>query len=148
MQDELTSSLIKLANTQPKTDENTEILIKGLFTTITNVNFDAKTIQDGINNIINQAGVKDFDIQNVWNCEEDIRSLKSLILFGLKGIAAYAHHARVLGYKDAEVDSFFYEALQAISKELTAEELLSLVLKTGEINLKCMELLDRANTET
>ncbi len=148
LQDELTSSLIKLANTQPETEENTEILIKGLFTTITNVNFDAKTIQEDINNVINQAGVKDFDIQSVWNCEEDIRSLKSLILFGLKGVAAYAHHARVLGYKNAEVDSFFYEALQAISKELTAEELLALVLKTGEINLKCMELLDRANTET
>ena len=63
-------------------------------------------------------------------------------------MAAYAHHARVLGYKDDDVDNFFYEALQEISKDLSADGLLNLVLKTGEINLKCMELLDKANTET
>ena len=148
LQDELTSSLIKLANTQPQTEENTQLLIEGLFTTITNVNFDEKSIKEDIDKVIKTAGEKDFDIQSVWNCNEDIRSLKSLILFGLKGIAAYAHHARVLGYKDEIVDAFFYEALQGVSKELSADELLSLVLKTGEINFKCMELLDKANTET
>ena len=63
-------------------------------------------------------------------------------------MAAYAHHARVLGYKDVDVDNFFYEALHEISKDLSADGLLNLVLKTGEINLKCMELLDKANTET
>jgi hydroxylamine reductase len=84
----------------------------------------------------------------VWECNEDIRSLKSLVLFGLKGIAAYAHHAKVLGYRDEAVDKFFYEALQGVSKDLSADELVALALKTGEINLKCMELLDKANTET
>ena len=146
LQDELTDSLIKLANTMPETEENTNILIKGLFTTITNVNFDSKTIQEEIDKIVEKAGSKDFDIQSVWNSNEDIRSLKSLILFGLKGIAAYAYHARVLGYKDETVDSFFYEALKSISKDLTLDELLNLVLKTGEVNFKCMELLDSANT--
>ena len=63
-------------------------------------------------------------------------------------MAAYAHHARVLGYEDEDVDNFLYEALQAIANKNTVDELLPLVLKTGEINLKCMELLDRANTET
>ena len=63
-------------------------------------------------------------------------------------MAAYAHHARILGYKDDEVDNFFYEALQAISNMNSVDGLLAMVLKTGEINLKCMELLDRANTET
>ena len=91
---------------------------------------------------------KDFDIQSVWNCEEDIRSLKSLILFGLKGMAAYAHHARALGYKDHTVDKFFYEALRAIASDLSLDELLSMVLRVGEVNLKCMELLDKANTDT
>ena len=90
----------------------------------------------------------DFDIQTIWNCSEDIRSLKSLILFGLKGMAAYAHHAKVLGYKLNEIDDYFYEVLRAIAENNTIDELLPLVLKTGEINLKCMELLDRANTET
>ena len=148
LQDDLTSLLIKMANILPQTEENTKLIIEGLFTTITNVNFDSVSIKNDIDIIVSSAGEKDFDIQSVWNCDEDTRSLKSLILFGLKGIAAYAHHAMVLGYKDDMVNSFFYEALQAISKDLSLDDLLSLVLKTGEINLKCMELLDKANTQT
>lgn len=148
LQDELTSSLIKLANTLSQTPENTKLLTDGLFITITNVNFDNDSIKKAIDKVSLSSGETDFDIQTVWNCDEDKRSLKSLILFGLKGIAAYAHHARVLGYESDEVNNFFYEALQAISKELADDELLNLVLKTGEINLKCMELLDKANTET
>ncbi|MDD3593482.1 MAG: hydroxylamine reductase [Candidatus Gastranaerophilales bacterium] len=148
LQDELTSSLIKLANVADKSEENTEILIDGLFTTITNVNFDGQSIQELTNKNIEKFGYKEFDIQSVWDCSEDVRSLKSLILFGLKGIAAYAHHARILGYKSDSVDDFFYEALRSISKDLSIEALLGLVLKTGKINLECMELLDKANTET
>lgn len=149
LQDDLTGEIIRFANCVEYSDENTELIIDGLFITITNVNFDNKSIQDFTEKVKNKipCGMK-FDINSVWNDNEDLRSLKSLILFGLKGIAAYAHHARVLGYKDPDVDKFFYEALQAISKNLTAEDLTNLVLKTGEINLKCMELLDRANTET
>ena len=124
------------------------MLIEGLFTTITNVNFDDNSISALIEEVVSKSGEKDFDIQTVWDCDEDTRSLKSLILFGLKGVAAYAHHARILGYKDDDVDSFFYEALSALSKNLSSDDLLAMVLKTGEINLKCMELLDRANTET
>lgn len=149
LQDELTSKLIELANCGEKNDENTELLIDGLFTTITNVNFDDKSIKEFIEKVQKNINCdSEFDIKTVWDCNEDIRSLKSLILFGLKGMAAYAHHAGVLGYKDSDVDNFFYEALQGISKDLSADELLNLVLKTGEINLKCMELLDKANTET
>ncbi len=149
LQDELTSSLIELANAGEKNEEITKILIDGLFTTITNVNFDNESIQKFTQKV--KAAIKQpstFDIKTVWECNEDLRSLKSLILFGLKGIAAYAHHAWVLGYKSEEVNNFFYEALQDISKNLSADELLPVVLKTGEINLKCMELLDKANTET
>lgn len=147
LQDSLTDSLITLANNCEQTDKNTELLIDGLFTTITNVNFDFESIQRKINEVLEISGSNDFDISSVWKSDEDIRSLKSLILFGLKGMAAYAHHARVLGYKDNDVDSFFYEALKAVSKDLSQDELFSLVLKTGEINLKCMELLDKANTQ-
>lgn len=147
-QDELTNTLIELANCGEKNETNTELLIEGLFTTITNVNFDNKSIIAFIQKVKDRINCdKTFDINSVWNADEDIRSLKSLILFGLKGIAAYAHHARVLGYKNSDVDDFFYTALQDISKDLSAEELTALVLKTGEINLKCMELLDKANTE-
>lgn len=149
LQDELTSSLIELANCSDKNEENTDLLINGLFTTITNVNFDNESITKITKEVKDKIRCDNkFDINTVWDTDEDTRSLKSLILFGLKGMAAYAHHAGVLGYKNEDVDNFFYEALQNISKNLTQDELLGLVLKTGEINLKCMELLDKANTET
>lgn len=149
LQDELTSSLIELANCSDKNEKNTDLLINGLFTTITNVNFDNESITKMTKEVKDKIRCDNkFDINTVWDTDEDTRSLKSLILFGLKGMAAYAHHAKVLGYKDEDVDNFFYEVLQDISKDLTQDELLGLVLKTGEINLKCMELLDQANTET
>lgn len=149
LQDELTSSLIELANCAEKNDENTNLLIEGLFVTITNVNYDNDAITTYIEKVQNVKNCNtNFDIKSVWNCNEDIRSLKSLILFGLKGMAAYVHHARILGYKDETVDDFFYEVLQGIYNFNTVDELLPMVLKTGEINLKCMKLLDKANTET
>ena len=91
---------------------------------------------------------EDYDMQQLWNDNEDIRSLKSLILFGLRGMAAYAYHAQMLGYQDDEVNDFFCEGLFKIGYENTMEELLPTVLKVGEINLKCMALLDKANTES
>lgn len=149
LQDELANSLIELANCSEKNEKNTRLIIDGLFVTITNVNFDDDYIKKYIDNVRkNLKCDKKFDIKTLWEANEDIRSLKSLILFGLKGMAAYAHHAYVLGYCDDTVNDFFYEALKAISKNLSEDELLALVLKTGEINLKCMELLDKANTQT
>lgn len=149
LQDELTSSVIELANCEEINDENTKLIIDGLFTTITNVNFDNTSIKNLTDKIKNRISCNfKFDINDVWNCSEDLRSLKSLILFGLKGMAAYAYHARILGYKNEEVNNFFYEALRTISKESSQDGLSKLVLKTGRINLKCMELLDKANTET
>ena len=149
LQDELTSSIIELANCAEKTDENTEIIIDGLFVTITNVNFDNEAIEKYLQKVKSVKKCEiNFDVKSIWNCDEDIQSLKSLILFGLKGMAAYAHHARVLGYKNEVVDEYFYEALQAVAKFNTVDSLLPMVLKTGEVNLKCMELLDMANTQT
>ena len=149
LQDELTSAVIELANCGEKSDKNTEIIIESLFVTITNVNFDNDAINKYLEKVQNAKKCDvSFDVKSIWNCDEDIRSLKSLILFGLKGMAAYAHHARILGYKCEVVDEYFYEALRAIAEYNTQDELLPMVLKTGEINLKCMELLDRANTET
>lgn len=149
LQDELTSKLIELAMCNEINEKNIDLIIDGLFITITNVNFDDNSIKSFISKLNTQIECdNEFNIKTVWDCNEDIRSLKSLILFGLKGMAAYAHHARVLGYKSEEVNKYFYEALQAICKKNTIDELLPLVLKTGEINLKCMELLDKANTET
>lgn len=90
----------------------------------------------------------DYEMSELWNADENIRSLKSLILFGLRGMAAYAYHAMVLGYTGDEVNHFFIEGLFKIGLDLTMEELLPIVMKVGEINLKCMDLLNKANTET
>ena len=149
LQDKLTSKIIEFANCTDFSEENISLIIEALFTTITNVNFDNNSIKNLSERISQKIQCcNSFDIKSVWECSEDIRSLKSLILFGLKGIAAYAYHAKVLGYKDESVDKFFFEALQDISNDLSIDELLTLVLKTGEVNLKCMELLDKANTKT
>ena len=95
---------------------------------------------------INSERFEDYDMNNVWDAHEDIRSLKSLILFGIKGMAAYAYHALVLGKTDDEVNDFFYKALRAIDSEDNPDKLLELVLETGKVNLKCMDMLDSANT--
>ncbi len=93
------------------------------------------------------AVAEEYDMKRLWTENEDIRSLKSLILFGIRGMAAYAYHAMVLGYMDDEVNAFFYTALRAIGSDMGMGELLPLVLETGRVNLACMALLDRANTE-
>jgi len=78
---------------------------------------------------------------------EDIRSLKELLIYGLKGIAAYADHAYVLKYKSDEIFKFTEDALtETLRKDITAGELITLVLKAGEVAVKTMELLDKANT--
>lgn len=149
LQDELLNNLITLANCNQINDENIELLINGLFITITNVNFDNDYIKNYIGKVKEHITCDfHFDINTIWDANEDNRSLKALILFGVKGVAAYAHHARILGYNDNEVNKFFYKALQKITQNISIDELTSLVLKTGEINLKCMKLLDKANTET
>ena len=88
-------------------------------------------------------------MEKVWRePDEDIKSLKSLLLFGLRGIAAYAYHAMVLGYNDEEVNRFFYKGMSALGQDRTMENLLGIVMETGAVNIKSMELLDKANTET
>ena len=78
---------------------------------------------------------------------EDIFSLRELVYYGVKGLAAYAYHAQVFDVTDDEVYGFVYEALNALTEEKSAEELTGLALKTGEVNLTVMALLDKANTE-
>ena len=169
LQDKLTGALIGLARATEGNEglvnsTTNRLVMEGLFTTITNVNFNNETITELIKKVENEkerlvpkcfccssaCGRNDnFDMNELWNANEDIRSLKSLILFGVRGVAAYAYHADVLGYKDEEVNKFFYKALFAIGmNDWGMEELLPIVLEVGEINLKCMALLDKANTET
>lgn len=90
----------------------------------------------------------DYNLGLLWDMDPDIRSLKSLILFGLKGMAAYAYHALMLGASDETVNQFFLTGLREIAKDGTIESLLPTVLKVGEVNLTCMAMLDAANTGT
>ncbi len=81
--------------------------------------------------------------------DPDILSLQMILVYGIKGVAAYADHAYILGQKDNKVFTFIHEALAAtLNKSLSADELVGLVLKCGEINLRAMELLDAGNTGT
>jgi len=159
-QDDLTRALIGLAlaaGTTP-TRHAVSLMREGLFTTVTNVNFSRDTV-DALTARVRQAALdaggdaaccaNEHGPLHLWEADEDIRSLKSLVLFGLRGMAAYAYHAAVLGYEEDEVNSFFFEALRAIADTgAEAGQLLTLALRVGEVNLKCMALLDRANTES
>lgn len=83
------------------------------------------------------------------NLPEDLLSLRELLVYGLKGLAAYAHHAKVLGYEDSAIYNFAYRAMAAAGdNSKTAEELLDLLMELGQVNFRCMELLDQANTGT
>ncbi|MCJ7856994.1 hydroxylamine reductase [Lachnospiraceae bacterium NSJ-143] len=166
LQDELTGALIGLAcacSNGRKTENTDRLIIEGLFTTVTNVNFNDDTLLELIeqvrlekNKIVPSCAectsrcgnTDDYDLKRMWNAEEDIRSLKSLILFGIRGMAAYAYHALVLGYSSQEVTDFFYKALFVVSQDWGMDKLLPVVLEVGKVNLACMELLDKANTET
>ena len=169
LQDELTGALIGLArategNEQLVTEEMNQLVLEGLFTTITNVNFNDETlkllidkIEDAKKKLVPNCFTcsdscgrnNNFDMSTLWTTDEDIRSLKSLILFGIRGMAAYAYHASVLGYTDETISKFFYKALFAIGmKDWGMDKLLPIVLEVGKVNLRCMELLDQANTTT
>ncbi|WP_196008077.1 hydroxylamine reductase [Clostridium tyrobutyricum] len=81
--------------------------------------------------------------------DADVRSLRETLIYGMKGMGAYAHHAYVLGYQDETVNKFFYKGFSSvIDDKLTAEDLFNLNMEFGQINLKCIELLDKANTQS
>ena len=152
-----------------------EMIIVNLFTTITNANFDKDSI---IERIKNTLATKEELIRKVENREvlpeaalwkgteadfeakasrvgilstenEDIRSLRELITYGLKGLAAYAKHAAALAHTDVEIYAFLQRALAAtLDDSLSADQLTALTLETGSYGVKVMELLDKANTET
>lgn len=142
-----------------------------LFTTITNANFNAETVEDYIVKTLDMKkelaqGMSDlpaeaaFDVREglteaakadaigvLATKDEDIRSLRELITYGLKGTAAYTRHANVLGFRDDEVHAFMAEALEKITDDsLSVDDLVALTLKTGENGVKAMALLDEANT--
>src|SRR5579885_1619041 len=83
--------------------------------------------------------------------DEDMVGLQELVTYGIKGMAAYAHHAQLIGYSDGKIFAFVHEALDYVARSVhdqTVEALLALALRCGEMNLRVMELLDQAHTET
>ena len=166
LQDQLTGRLIGLARavTGSKPTQSThQAVIQGLFTTLTNVSFSEEAVKEQLRIVEEEkcklapgcstcaapcARNEDYNMNLLWQePDEDVKSLKSLLLFGLRGMAAYAFHAMALGYSDQEVNDFFYRGLFYVGWEASVEDLLPMVLECGRVNLRCMELLDKANTE-
>jgi len=150
-------------------------IAKALFTTITNVNFDDERLVDIIKQgLALRDEIKDkYRVSGnlhdsvVWNAEtkdeflkkaeavgvlttenEDVRSLRELLTYGLKGVAAYADHAAVLGYEDQSVFDYLVEGMASTSKDLSLDDMIAKVLKAGEVAVSAMAILDKANTET
>ena len=148
-----------------------------LFTTLTNVNFDAdnhvkllresQKIKDALKKKVGKIKndtahvtytlsetkaemLKDSKIAGIMydqDLDPDIRSLRQTIVYGLKGISAYGHQARYLGYYDDEVDNFYVRALEATTDDnLSVEELIRWTMRTGEMSIAVMKKLDEANT--
>ncbi|MGB9780686.1 hydroxylamine reductase [Caldanaerobacter sp.] len=160
-----------------KTDR---FLIEGLFSTITNVNFDrnfflrkikeAVALRDEIKEDLRNKGVRVDEYENIdaisWTYgtdadieaisqevgvlsteDEDIRSLRELITYGVKGMAAYAYHAYQLGYKDDNIFRFMEKALaKVLDDSLTVDDYVALAMETGKYGVDTMALLDKANT--
>jgi len=150
-------------------------VLNALFMTVTNANFDDTALEQKIFELISirdelakKTGLKElhdaarFYVKDraemldkaaavgvLATKDEDIRSLKQMITYGLKGMAAYCEHALNLGMEDFSISDFIYSALSAILDDnISADDLVSLTLKTGEYGVKAMALLDKANTST
>ena len=150
------------------------LVIENLFTTITNVNFNSEDLKDKIEkslkvkeNLLNRLENKDglskaalISIKReeflvkieeagiLFEKDEDKRSLKEMIVYGLKGLAAYLKHGAVLKEVDDNINLFIEKALaETLKQDITVEELISLVLEVGKYGVAGMELLDRANTK-
>ncbi|WP_424243962.1 hydroxylamine reductase [Elusimicrobium posterum] len=154
-QDNLTASIINLSKAVLKkgsTEKTDNFVVDALFTTVTNVSFNPPVINKMIEDInkttTDLGGTLDYTGEKLFKGDTDDVSLRSTLLFGMRGMAAYAHHARVLGKVDKEVNNWFYKGLASIAEAHSAEERLGLIMEFGQINLKCMALLDAANTQS
>ena len=153
-----------------------DFVTKSLFATITNANFDDEriktlirqglTLRDELRTACGGSLSGDVPDSATWyeddpdkflakaesigvlaTGNEDVRSLRELLIYGLKGIAAYADHAALLGHVDPEIHIFMMEALASTTKDLSVDTMVNLVMKAGETAVNTMALLDKANTE-
>ena len=155
----------KTGESLEKQKEWNHMICENLFLTITNANFDDGVILERAKETLaEEAGIRGTELKEQTEEEwlalsrqvgvlsvenEDIRSLRELLTYGLKGMAAYVKHANVLGFADDTIDEFLQMALaRTLDETITAEELTSLVLETGTYGVKAMAMLDQANTST
>ena len=146
------------------------LITDGLFSTITNANFDQDAVCEKLyavrkklselSEMANKADSDDCPSFNcsanvtrervciLWEKDEDIRSLKQLIIYGVKGAAAYCEHARALGFEQESIYAQIEDALCKTREEVSVEELLGTVLQVGQTGVKAMALLDKANTSS
>lgn len=102
-------------------------------------------LADSLEGLLKQG--EQFSVLANPKLDDDLRSLREILLYGLKGMAAYADHARILGQISEEVNSFFSKGLDSlVNDNLKAQDLLALIMEFGQVNLKCLELLDKAHT--
>jgi hydroxylamine reductase len=155
-----------------------EFIIKALFVTITNANFDdnrisglieeALELKKDVSARLKEAGLgleglseaalwygskdefasKSAEVGVLATGNEDVRSLRELLTYGLKGIGAYAEHAAMLGFEDESIYTELVKGLASTTKDLSVDEMVAAVLKAGEVAVTTMALLDKANTET
>ena len=154
-------------------DRINHLITLNLFTTITNANFDKESIEERIRatltekerllaHVANSSRLPEaakWDGSGSWEEKakaigvlstenEDIRSLRELITYGLKGLSAYSKHANVLLKDDSEIDAFLQQALAStLDDSLSVDDLIALTLETGKYGVAGMALLDKANTE-
>ncbi|MFT4007277.1 MAG: hydroxylamine reductase [Lacrimispora sp.] len=165
--------VVKTKTDVAKLGEVNHVVLTNLFITITNANFDADAIEKQIVKVLGLRDQLAKDTGYTGDCDavlftvdsreamlskasevgvlstenEDVRSLRELIIYGIKGMAAYTEHAFNIGKEDLSIYSFMYEGLAAtLDNSLSADDLVALTLKTGEYGVKAMALLDEANT--
>lgn len=162
LQDDLTIALINLARAaegRAITEADAQLMMEGLFTTITNVSFDDVSLNVLTSKVEARAAayraeknpVAVADIvkgDQLFLGDPDQASLRSLLLLGLRGMAAYAYHAFVLGKVDPEVNAALFDGMRAVGQNHDVPTWLDLLMKFGKDNFRTMEILDAANTGT
>jgi hydroxylamine reductase len=148
------------------------IIVEALFATLTNTNFDNQRLCEMITKAVEirdalpkssvyepdactwtpgsdeEIDAKAKEIAEDASVNDDVRSLRALLVFGLKGVAAYYHHAEMLGYTDETITRFIQKGLASTIQDISADEMTALVLECGGVGVTTLALLDAANTKT
>jgi hydroxylamine reductase len=149
-----------------------KFIAEALFATLTNVNFDKERFHAYIRQAIairdalppageaehaactwtpaddNAIAAKAEEVGVTATADENVRSLRELLVYGLKGVGAYYYHATALGYEDEAITAFIQRALASTLRDLTLDEMVGIVLECGDVGVKVLALLDTANTST